>query len=330
MTALAMLGLTQRELDEAVTQPPKVPSRLLTDPMWRNKNLTTTTVMVEFVGGQINLIPDRDRADAPNQKAFGKGSIVRTFRVPHLSLQTTIRADQIQDVRKVGTTDATESNAEVVSEEITEHRNNHDATIEHLMLGAVKGKIVDADGTTVIYDLYSEFGITEPTTDFQFSSANTDLGLVITQTLRKMEDALRGGVASGCTVLCSPEFFDALVSHKSTKEAWMRYQDNSLAREKNNDRFSWKGMNFEVYNFRIGATPMIEPGHAHAYLTGVFNNFVRYNAPGNMMTEANKLARAFYIDVENLEHKRGVSIYTEGNPLPLCLRPQTLMHFKSA
>ena len=197
MTALAMLGLTQRELDEAVTQPPKVPSRLLTDPMWRNKNLTTTTVMVEFVGGQINLIPDRDRADAPNQKAFGKGSIVRTFRVPHLSLQTTIRADQIQDVRKVGTVDATASNAEVVASEIEEHRNSHDATIEHLMLGAVKGKIFDADGTTVIYDLYSEFGITEPTTDLQFSSANTDIGLVITQTLRKMKNALKPGKSSG-------------------------------------------------------------------------------------------------------------------------------------
>ena len=244
-------------------------------------------------------------------------------------METTIRADQIQDVRKAGTADALLSNAEVVADEIAEHRNSHDATIEHLMLGAVKGKIVDADGTTVIYDLFSEFGITEPETTMQFGGTG-DLGLVITQTLRKMKNALKAGKSSGCTVLCSPEFFDSLVSHKSTKEAWMRYQDNSLAREDNNDKFSWKGMTFEVYDFSIGATPMIEPGHAHAYLTGVFNNFVRYNAPGNMMTEANKLARAFYIDVENLEHKRGVSIYTEGNPLPMCLRPQTLMHFKSA
>ena len=329
MTTLAMLGLTQKELDEAVNQKPNVPSRLLADPMWRDKNLTTTAVMVEFVGGRVALIPTRDRADAPNQKAFGKDSIVRTFRVPHLSLQTTIRADQFQDVRKAGTADALLSNAEVVSDEIAEHRNSHDATIEHLMLGAVKGKIVDADGTTVIYDLFSEFGITEPETTMQFGGTG-DLGLVIEQTLRAMKKALKGDVTSGCTVLCSPEFFDALVSHKSTKEAWMRYQDNILARENTNGKFAWKGMNFEIYDYSIGATPMIEAGHAHAYLTGMRNGFVRYNAPGNMMTEANKMARAFYIDVENLEHKRGVSIYTEGNPLPMCLRPQTLMHFKSA
>lgn len=330
MTALAMLGLTQKELDEAVTQKPNVPSRLLADAMWREKNLTTTSVMVEFIDGKVSLIPDRSRADAPNQKAFGKDSIVRTFRVPHLSLQTTIRADQIQDVRKAGTTDAMLSNAEAVADEIAEHRDSHDATIEHLMLGAVKGKIVDADGSTIIYDLFSEFGITEPTTSLQFSSATADLGLTIEQTKRAMKKALKGDVASGCTVLCSPEFFDALVSHKSTKEAWLRYQDNVLARENTEGKFAWKGMNFEIYDYNIGATPMIEAGHAHAYLTGMRNGFVRYNAPGNMMTEANKLARAFYIDVENLEHKRGVSIYTEGNPLPMCLRPQTLMHFKSA
>ena len=330
MTALAMLGLTQKELDEAVTQKPNVPSRLLADPMWREKNLTTTSVMVEFIDGKVNLIPDRSRADAPVQKAFGKDSIVRTFRVPHLSMQTTIRADQIQDVRKAGTTDAILSNAEAVADEIAEHRDSHDATIEHLMLGAVKGKIVDADGSTIIYDLFSEFGITEPTTSLQFSSATADLGLTIEQTKRAMKKALKGDVASGCTVLCSPEFFDALVSHKSTKEAWLRYQDNVLARENTEGKFAWKGMNFEIYDYNIGATPMIEAGHAHAYLTGMRNGFVRYNAPGNMMTEANKLARAFYIDAELLEHKRGVSIYTEGNPLPMCLRPQTLMHFKSA
>ena len=330
MTALAMLGLTQKELDEAVTQKPNVPSRLLADAMWREKNLTPTAVMVEFIDGKVSLIPDRSRADAPNQKAFGKDSIVRTFRVPHLALQTTIRADQIQDVRKAGTADALLSNAEVVADEIAEHRNSHDATIEHLMLGAVKGKIVDADGSTIIYDLFSEFGITEPTTSLQFSSATADLGLTIEQTKRAMKKALKGDVASGCTVLCSPEFFDALVSHKSTKEAWLRYQDNVLARENTNGKFAWKGMTFEIYDYNIGATPMIEAGHAHAYLTGMRNGFVRYNAPGNMMPEANKLARAFYIDVENLEHKRGVSIYTEGNPLPMCLRPQTLMHFKSA
>lgn len=330
MSALSMLGITQAELDEAVNSQPNVPSRLLADPMWREKNLTTTSVMVEYVGGEIRLIPARSRNDAPNVKAFGKGSVVRTFTVPHLPLETTIRANQIQDVRKVGTTDALLSNAEVVADEIAEHRGAHDATIEHLMLGAVKGKILDADGTTVIYDLFQEFGISEPTQAMQFSSASADLGLVIEQTIRKMKKALAGDVNNGVNVLCSPEFFDALVGHKSAKEAWARYQDNVLARENTEGKFAWKGALFEIYDYSVGDAPMIQAGHAHGYLTGMRKGFVRYNAPGNMVTEANKIARPFYASVEALEHNRGVNLYTEGNPLPLCLRPQTLMHFTSA
>lgn len=180
------------------------------------------------------------------------------------------------------------------------------------------------------YDLFTEFGVTEPTTNMQFSSATADLALTIEQTIRTMKKGLRGDTASGVTVLCSPEFFDALVTHKSTKDAWLRYQDNVLARENTNGKFTWKGAVFEIYDYTLGETPMIEAGHAHGFLTGMYNGFVRYNAPANMITEANKLARPFYISTEMGEHNRGVSIYTETNPLPLCLRPQTLMHFKSA
>lgn len=330
MPALSMLGITQAELDEAVNSQPNVPSRLLSDPIWREKNLTTTSVMVEYVGGKVNLIPTRSRNDAPNVKAFGKDSVVRTFTVPHLPLETTIRANQIQDVRKAGTRDALLSNAEVVADEIADHRAHHDATIEHLMLGAVKGKILDADGKSVIYDLFTEYGISEPTQAMQFSSATADIGLVIEQVIRKMKKGLAGDISNGVNVLCSPEFFDALTSHKSAKDAWGRYQDNVLARENTNGKFAWKGAMFEVYDYSLGENPMIQAGHAHGYLTGMRNGFVRYNAPGNMITEANKIARPFYASVQALEHNRGVNLYTEGNPLPMCLRPQTLMHFTSS
>jgi hypothetical protein len=35
-----------------------------------------------------------------------------------------------------------------------------DATLEHLRIGAIKGQILDADGPAVIYDLFTEFGVT--------------------------------------------------------------------------------------------------------------------------------------------------------------------------
>jgi hypothetical protein len=35
-----------------------------------------------------------------------------------------------------------------------------DATLEHLRIGAIKGQILDADGSALIYDLFTEFGVT--------------------------------------------------------------------------------------------------------------------------------------------------------------------------
>ena len=40
---------------------------------------------------------------------------------------------------------------------------NLDATLEHLRIGAVKGQILDSDGASVIYDLFTEFGVTQET-----------------------------------------------------------------------------------------------------------------------------------------------------------------------
>ena len=82
---------------------------------------------------------------------------------------------------------------------------------------------------------------------------------------------------------------------------------------------------FEIYDYSLGETPMIEAGYAHGFFTGMYNGFARYNAPANMITEANKLA-----STRMGEHNRGAFIYTETNPLPRYLRPQTLMRFKSA
>lgn len=328
--SLSMLGLTQIELDEAMTASPSIPSRLLSSGLFREKNLTSTSVMIEFADGVFNLVPNRSRDEAPNIKAYGKGSVLRTFNVPHLPLLTTIRGAQIQDVRKIGSKDALLSNAQVIADEIAEHRDSHDLTIEHLMLGAVKGKILDADGKTIIYDLFDEFGISEPETSIKFSNKTTDIGAVIVQTLRMMKKGLKGYVSSGATVLCSPGFFDKLISHESTRDAWRTYKQNELQRQTPNETFTWNGMCFEVYDAEIDGVPMITDGHAHAFLTGMQRGFVRYNAPSVMLSEANKIARPFYISTEMLEHNRGVSIYTEANPLPLCLRPGTLMHLKAA
>ena len=48
----------------------------------------------------------------------------------------------------------------VVNQRMSEMATKMDATLEHLRIGATKGQILDADGLAVIYDLFTEFGVT--------------------------------------------------------------------------------------------------------------------------------------------------------------------------
>jgi hypothetical protein len=56
---------------------------------------------------------------------------------------------------------------------LSEMATKMDATLEHLRIGAIKGQILDADGSAVIYDLFTEFGVTAHTEiDFDLDNAS--------------------------------------------------------------------------------------------------------------------------------------------------------------
>ena len=91
-------------------------------------------------------------------------------------------------------------------------RNKHAITLEHLRMGALKGVILDADGST-LYDLYSEFGISPKTVNFALSTSTTEVLLKVLEVKRHIEDNLRGEFMTGIMCLCSQGFFDALTTH---------------------------------------------------------------------------------------------------------------------
>ena len=106
----------------------------------------------------------------------------------------TILADEVQNVRAFGSENMLEGVQAVVSQRLTEMATKMDATLEHLRVGAIKGQILDADGTAVIYDLFTEFGVTAHTEiDFDLDNASPAPGAVKKKChdiRRKIEDEL--------------------------------------------------------------------------------------------------------------------------------------------
>lgn len=84
-----------------------------------------------------------------------------------------------------------------------------------------KGQILDADGATVLYDLFSEFGVSQHTEiDFDLDNASPVDGAVKKKChdiKRKIEDELGAQPYDHIHAFCGASFFDDLITHPEVK-----------------------------------------------------------------------------------------------------------------
>lgn len=254
---------------------------------------------------------------------------VRSFTIPHIPYDDLILPDEIQGIRAFGSENEMESIAAVVNDHLQMMKNKHEITLENLRIGALKGKILDADGST-LYDLYNEFGITQKTVNFALSTSTTDVKAKCLEVVRHIEDNLMGEFSNGIHALVSPEFFDALTSHKNVKEAYERWQEGAALREDMRGGFPFGGIIFEEYRGKA-AQPngtvqrFSAEKEGHVFPVGTYQTFRTYFAPADFNKTVNTIGMPLYAKQSTCEFERGVKLHTQSNPLPLCLRPAVLV-----
>jgi hypothetical protein len=302
------------------------------------KPVRTRQIVVEEQNGVLNLLPSLPPGSPGTVGIRGKRK-VRSFVIPHIPHDDVVLPEEVQGLRAFGSETEMESIAGVMARHLETMRNKHAITLEHLRMGALKGVILDADGS-VIYDLYKEFEIRQKEFNFELgsvvngkwasSSKDTDVRGACTDVLSHIEHSLLGEFMNGVHCLCSPEFFSALVSHPSVKEAYTTYQQGIMLINDVRAGFSFGGITFSEY--RGQATDMtgvtrrfIEPGAAHCFPLGTIDTFCTYFAPADFNETANTLGQTLYAKQEPRKFDRGTDLHTQSNPLPMCHRPGVLV-----
>ena len=207
-------------------------------------------------------------------------------------------------------------------------------------MGALKGEILDADGSTLV-DLFDEFDITAQSVPFEFSTAtdNGKLKEACLQLLGVMEDGLAGEFSTGIHVLCSPEFFRALVTHKEVRTAYQNWQQGAVLINDMRAGFNYSGVTFEEYRGKasylksdgtLDTRSFIAAGEAHAFPLGTVDTFATYFAPADFNETVNTLGQPLYAKQEPRKFDRGTDLHTQSNPLPMCHRPGVLIKLTSA
>lgn len=299
--------------------------------LFRNEGITQRSVIFDESDGVLNLLMTQPwGAPAAVNKRGGRKT--RGFAIRHIPLDDRISPSDFQGVRAFDSPDMTETLQGTMNKVLTQMRDKHAITLEHLRMGAVKGVILDADGST-IYNLFTEFGISQEVIDFGFDVDTTDVAAKCRQVLRHVEDSLKGEVMSGVRCLCDSVFFDDLISHPNVTKFFINHSAALQLAGRNEDprkNFVFGGITFEEYRGTAEdangtARPFIAEGEAHFFPEGTRNTFVNYFAPADYLETVNTVGRELYAKQVMDPAGRWVDVYTQSNPLPLCRRPALLV-----
>ena len=314
-------------LTDAILKAPHKPMRIEQLGLFRNRGITTTTVVIEEKDGRLSLIQSSPRGAPPSSIGASKRT-ARSFVVPHLARESTVLADEVQNVRSFGSENAVEAVQAIVNERLVDLRAMHEVTLEHLRAGAIKGLILDADGSTML-NLFTEFGVSQQTGTVTPNDAadNGDaLRAEIVAIQRLIEAELGAEPISSYRAFCGKTFFDTLRSDLGVVQT-LRYADpQSLLQQQANARvFMFAGVAWEEYRGSTGGTPFIADDEAYVFPEGS-NIFSTYFAPADFIETVNTVGLPLYAkQAIDAELQRWMKIHTQSNPLALCLRPRAVV-----
>ena len=293
------------------------------------KPITGRTVLIEEKNGVLSLLPSRPLGSPGTQAGHGTRKL-RSFVVPHIPHDDIVLPGDVAGVRAFGSETELETVATIVNDRLQTMKNKHDLTHEWLRMGALKGLILDADGST-LFDLYSEFGITKKTISFALGTATTDVRAKCLAVKRWIQKNLQGERMTSVRVVVSAEFFDALTGHTNVKATYANWQgaQDRLGGDMRTG-FDYGGITFEEYAGEATDSEgtlrrFIASGAGHAFPEGTGTTFHQYAAPADFNETVNTLGQVYYAKQEPRDMGRGTNLHTQSNLLPLCLRPAVLV-----
>lgn len=317
-------AFSMASLTKAINTADHLPQRLAELGLFSEEGITTTSAMIEQKGATLSLVPAGTRGAPADATGGDKGKLI-PFPTVHLPQRATILADTVQNLRAFGSETEVETVQAVVNARLAKLRRNIDATIEYHRMGAIKGQVLDSDGSTVLLDLYTAFGVSQQTQAMALSTTTTKVRELIVKAKRKAEDALGAQMYRSMRAFCSADFFDAFVSHGAVEAAYDRWMNGEFLRGDVRSGFYHGGVFWEEYRGSVGGVPFIASGEAYLVPEGVPDLFVSHYAPADYMETVNTIGLPYYAKQEAMRLNKGIEIEAQSNPLCLNTRPRAIV-----
>lgn len=292
--------------------------------LFEESGIQTDTVVIETDGNSLSLVPNTPVGAPPNYVGRDKRK-VRSFLVPNLPQEGQILASEVQNVRAFGSTQL-QAVQEVVNKRAKSMVTRLDATIEYHRVGALKGIVLDSDGSTTLFNLFTEFGVSQDTVDFVLGTSSTEMLKKCFAVSRLIEDALGAGSGfSGVKALCGETFWERFTTHAVVKDAFAFYQANRKSEDLRKSGFEFGGITFYEYRATVNSIDFIADSECHFFPVGSPGLFQTVYAPAAWMETVNTTGLPRYMKQERMEFDRGIKLAVESRPFSFCTKPKCLV-----
>ena len=324
-------------LTDAINELKYKPGRIGEMGLFAGSGVDTTTIAIEKKGDILTIVPPTPRG-APGTTIAKEKRDMRSLIIPHFEINDAVYAEEVQGVRAFGTDRQLETVMMKVGQRQQTHVINFAVTEEHARLGAIKGIVTYADGSTL--NLFTEFGVTqESEIAFALGAPNPvdgDLRKKCAAIVRKMSDILGGVPFNGIHAFVGDDFFDALLSHPEVRETFKGWSEAQILREgyigpnrSSYGIFEFGGIVWENYRGGvIDGKTFIESDKANFFPTGVPGLFKTAFAPADYIDTVNTIGQRLYTKQYRMQNDKGIHLDTQMNALQYCTRPKVLLRGK--
>lgn len=324
-------------LTDAINNIKFAPGRISSMGIFGESGVTTTSIAIEEKNGVLSLISPTGRGGPGVMVDRGRRSL-RSITVPHFQIDDAVMADSVQGVRAFGSETQLETVMGKVLEQSAVHVQSLGVTQEYSRLGAIKGLITYADGSTLdLFDFFEVDQIDER--DWDLDNGSPTSGIVrktCAAVYRQMAGVLEGIPFNGITAICGDAFFDDLIAHSEVRATYLASQEAAELRRGyvgNGQQgiygsFLFGDILWENYRGSVGATSFINTDKAHFFPTGVPGLFRTYYAPADYNETVNTMGRRLYEKMFPMPNDKGMNMEVQMNALEMCTRPRVLLQGK--
>lgn len=306
--------------------------------IFRTEPVSQRSIVFEETFGTLGLIGDVTVGGSvlANQDETRKN---HSYTIPYHKVVDYITQADVQGKRAYGQADQAETKFAVLDRKMTRLKRSALMSEEFAKFYMItQGKVWTPNNTIAPQDVYADFGVTRKVVNFELSTPSTDVIAKVEEVIAHIQDnALSGDAYSGVVALCSPEFFQKLITHNTIVSAYQYYtstqepQRNRLGGNTTIYReFLYQGCLFREVRDAVNGQRFIPSGEAYFLPTGTSDTFITYVAPSAKLDLANTLGERQYLWVYPDNKGEREEMELEFSHIHLVRRPQTVVKATAA